>query len=45
VEPDAVGMVSGVGVGMGVLDFGGDRQMGRGSFGGLKSSFGVTRPH
>jgi len=27
------GVVSGVGLGMGVLDFGGDRRMGRGSFG------------
>jgi len=33
VDPDAVGMVSGVGLGMGVLDFGGDRRRGRGSFG------------
>jgi len=28
------GMVSGVGIGMGVLDFGGDRPRARGSFGG-----------
>ena len=28
------GAVSGVGLGMGVLDFGGDRQRGKGSFGG-----------
>jgi len=34
VDPDAVGMVSGVGRVMGVLDGGGDRQRGRGSFGG-----------
>jgi len=27
------GMVSGVGLGMGVLDFGGDRRKGRGSLG------------
>ena len=27
------GVVSGVGLGMGVLDFGGDRQRGRGSLG------------
>jgi len=29
-----LGVVSGVGLGMGVLDFGGDRRRGRGSFGG-----------
>jgi len=34
VDPDAVGMVSGVGRGMGVLDGGRDRRRGRGSFGG-----------
>ena len=28
------GMVSGVGLGIGVFDFGGDRPRGRGSFGG-----------
>ena len=28
------GVVSGVGLGMGVLDFGGDRRRGRGSLGG-----------
>ena len=30
---DAVWVVSGVGLGSGVLDFGGDRRMGRGSLG------------
>jgi len=32
-DPDAVWVVSGVGRGMGVLDGGGDRRKGRGSFG------------
>jgi len=34
VDPDAVGMVSGVGLGMGTLDGSGDRRRGRDSFGG-----------
>jgi len=34
VYPDAVGLVSGVGHGKGVRDFGGDSRRGRGSFGG-----------
>jgi len=34
VDPDAVGMVSGVGRGMGVLDGGRDRRRGRGNFEG-----------
>ena len=29
------GVVSGIGLGMDVLDFGGDRPRGRGSFGGM----------
>ena len=31
-DPDPFGVVSEVGLGMGVLDFGGDRRRGRGSF-------------
>jgi len=34
VDPDAVGMVSGVARGMGVLDGSRDHRRGRGSFGG-----------
>ena len=37
-DPDALGMVSGVGL-VWVLDFGGDRRGGRGSFG---SEFGAS---
>jgi len=33
VDPDAIGMVVGVGPGIGVFNFSGDRQRGRGSFG------------
>jgi len=41
------GVVSGVGLGVGVLDFGGDRRRGRGSVGGefavvIELSFGVV---
>jgi len=40
-----LGMVSGFGLCIGILNFGGDRRRGRGSFGGLKSSFGISSPH
>ena len=33
-----LGVVSGVGLGMGVLDFGGDRRRGRGSFASMQSN-------
>ena len=33
-DPDSVWVVSGIGRGMGVLDGGGDRRRGMGSFGG-----------
>jgi len=36
------GVVSGVRLGMGVLDFGGDRRRGRGSFGGEFAASIVT---
>jgi len=38
------GVVSGVGLGMGVLDFGGDRRRERGSL-GVASHFAASCPH
>ena len=38
-DPDAVGMVGGVGLCIGVLDFVSDRRTGRGSFGGEFGAF------